>query len=583
MCNKKPCETRLRRRIAEERRREQMMTAEDVYRHIAAGRIASATGNLLFHTPPSAFAGKLEALLQKVKHACKTETGDLPVHILGFLVELSIDLGSFLPRWVLLKALGNDAIARAAQRTLTALAELTETPARAAEELRGRLRAQTIARLKAEGIADDATARATADHLMGDSLCDYAHNVAAELRSSNLINVAGARFLGRTGTQLGNDYAAFLQHMIRLGGSFVTTNPVLIKLAWDTDPEFWNRRVDELISSRYTAAELEALSKGSNTELNAAVTTINSLVTMAVVEENCRLLRHIFLVTEGQEGYVSLQVNPTNHDEADLMVSEAEALYADLEQRLGGVPNVVFKLPATAAGRSAAQKLTSRGIGVTVTVSFSVFQATGFAKVLSEGEALVCYIALMNGRLAYPVRDELRTDYAQRGVQAARWAGVEVARKAYRMLYGAKEDGGMGVDPERVKLLVASLRVYDDWIPDMTELWGVPVITVFPNVRRQFDRRKRDFVGASVLNTTPPEAMDVLSRSEIFRQAWWTPGDPEKWKPKRMPTLEPEDSEALAAWPPVANTLGQFIDLYEQMGEMVKTRITHLAPLLKNC
>jgi hypothetical protein len=51
------------------------------------------------------------------------------------------------------------------------------------------------------------------------------------------------------------------------------------------------------------------------------------------------------------------------------------------------------------------------------------------------------------------------------------------------------------------------------------------------------------------------------------------PGDPEQYKPKRELTLEPKDSEALVKWPPVANTLGEFIDLYEKMGQMVKERI----------
>jgi hypothetical protein len=67
--------------------------------------------------------------------------------------------------------------------------------------------------------------------------------------------------------------------------------------------------------------------------------------------------------------------------------------------------------------------------------------------------------------------------------------------------------------------------------------------------------------------------LKVLLESEIFRQAWWVPGDPEQYRPKRVLTLETKDSEALLKWPPVANTLGEFIDLYEKMGQMVKERI----------
>jgi len=497
-------------------------------------------------------------------------------HILDFLVNFSIGLRSFLPNWVLLKTLNADSIDVMSEKVVDTLAQLIRADRQAPVELADRLLEETIARLRAEGIGDENEARTMANRLMGDSLLDYVSNIVSELDSSNLIEAARARLRGATQTELGNDYAAFLQYVIWLGGSFVTTNPVLVKLAWDVNPELWNKRVDDLILSKYAPGELKKLLSNQQTELDKAVTMINSMVTMAVVEENCRLLRDIFLVTEGSEGYVSLQVNPKNHDVSEQMVAEARELYAYLEQRLGGVPNVVFKLPATAAGKSAAETLTSEGIGVTITVAFSVFQAFGFAEVLNRGNMLVTYLALMNGRMAFPVRDEMKEKGIEGGVEAARLAGVEVARKAYRRLYESQDRGGMAVDPKRVRLLTASLRIYDDWIPDISELWGCPVITIFPNVRRKYDGHRRRFEGKAVLGTTPNKEMKILFESEIFRQAWWVPGDSEEYKPKRVLTLEPQDADALAKWPPVANTLGQFIDLYEDMGEMVRERIKHI-------
>jgi transaldolase len=365
--------------------------------------------------------------------------------------------------------------------------------------------------------------------------------------------------------------------MIWLGGSFVTTNPVLIKVAWDTDAKRWNDRVDGLIRSRYGAEEIAELLQDKGQRLQKAVTAINSLVTMSVVEENCRLLRDIFLLTEGTEGYVSLQVNPKNHDDADLMVAEAKGIYEDLRTRLEGIPNVVFKLPATSAGLRAAEKLTGEAIGVTITVSFSVFQAFEFAKVLSRGEALVCYIALMNGRMAFPVRDEMKRLGVVKGEEAARWAGVEVARKSYHRLYDPEDQGGLGIDPSRVRLLIASLRIYDDWLPDISELWGSPVITFFPNVRRKYDSHSRELEGLSILNDTPSDDMETLMESEIFRQAWWLPGDPQDQSPTKVLTLAEADREDLVAWEPVAATLNQFVDLYDQMGQMVLERMAHLA------
>ena len=179
--------------------------------------------------------------------------------------------------------------------------------------------------------------------------------------------------------------------------------------------------------------------------------------------------------------------------------------------------------------------------------------------------------------MAFPVRDELKAMGTPGGERAARWAGVEVARKACSCIYDSPAEGGLGVDPARVKVMIASLRIYDDWIPDISELWGIPLITIFPNVRRTYDSHPRNYEGITLSRSTPTEEMHVLFESEIFRQAWWLPGDAEECKPQRVLSLAPDDAAALADWPPVAQTLGQFIDLYRQMGAMVVDRMRVLA------
>lgn len=570
-------ETDLRARIAAERERELHLPADGVYQRIAAGDILRATGKLLFHTPPAQFPAVLKTILDAILDLYPGADDVLRRHMLEFLVKLGIDLRSFLPNWHLTQELSPGAIVEAADRVLKLLSQLERWDGPPRDALLNALRQETRARLKAEGISDAGELEEMVCRLVGDSLSHYVVMIGEEINRSNLIEVARARFRGDTITQLGNDYAAFLQYAVWLGASFVTTNPVLVKIAWDTDPDFWNQRVDELILSRYTPARLRELLAGPTDELTRAVTAINSLVTMAVVEENCRLLRDIFLVTEGREGYVSLQVNPKNHRDAEVMIREALELYAGLQERLGGVPNVVFKLPATAAGKTAAEALTARGIGVNITVNFSVFQEVGFGQVLQRGHALAAYLALMNGRMATPVRDEMKEKGVPGGVEAARWAGVEVARKAFHRLYDPPSAGGLGIDVGRVKLLIASLRIYEDWFPDISELWGCPVMTIFPNVRRAYDAHPRPFDGQAVLRETPADVLQTLLQSEIFRQAWWMPGDAEEHRPARVLTLEPADAEALAQWPPMAQTLGQFIQLYDQMGEMVLGRMRRLA------
>jgi transaldolase len=298
---------------------------------------------------------------------------------------------------------------------------------------------------------------------------------------------------------------------------------------------------------------------------------------MMVVEHNCILLRDIFLATEGERGYVSLQVNPKNHFDGDEMVREVMSLYEELEDRLQGIPNVVFKLPATSAGLLAAGKLTQEGIGVTITVNFSVFQTLEFARVIASGNAPVSFIALMNGRVAYPIRDELADKGIEGGAEAAQRAGVEVARKSYRLMYVPESEGGMGINPGKVRLLIASLRNYDGWIPDISELWGCPVITIFPDIRRAFDERKREFRPYTIKEKTPDDALSILRSSEIFRQAWWVECDSVDYRPERKLSLDENESGALLEWPSVRNTLGQFISLYEEMGEKVKARMQKCA------
>ena len=213
---------------------------------------------------------------------------------------------------------------------------------------------------------------------------------------------------------------------------------------------------------------------------------------------------------------------------------------------------------------------------MTITVWFSVFQALSFAEVLSCGCALISYIALMNGRMAFPVRDELEAMGIPGSRDAARWAGVEVARKAHRALFDLPKRGGSNADPNRVKLLIASLRDYDDWLPDISELWGCQVITFFPDVRRKYDAHPRDFHEDAVFRNTPPDSLAVLMKSEIFKQAWWIPRDGEDARPGELLSLSVKDRSALLKWPPVAQTLGQFVEKYEEMGRKIGSRMDYL-------
>lgn len=545
-----------------------------IFERVKNGDVTEAANQVLFRVDPAQRAQVVESLEQDLPKLFAQASKDQKRTILSFAVKLSLDFGSFLPAWRTGVLEAPMELARRLQALTTMLAEQDTA---VAEDVHGELREDLLTRLGAEKVSDPEEAASIADRTMKSSLAEYIESMWEEYAVSNMRRAAEAHFKGETATTLGNDYAAFLDHALRVGASSQTTNPVLIKLAWDADKTFWDDRVDKIILDEYDRATIAETLESSESERDSMVRHINTLVTTAVVEQNCRMLRDIFLITDGLDGYVNVQVSPDNYGDADAMVTQAVAVYESLWNRLGGIPNAVIKLPATPAGKIAAGRLTKRSIGVTMTLTFSMFQAVELGEVLSQGSALASNIAVMNGRLAYPVRDELSEKGVEGGVEAAQWAGVAVARRVYRRLYDPVGKGGMGLDHKHIRLLIASLRIYGDWLPDISEVWGVPCITVFPNVRRAFDSHPREMKGDSVTEETPPEAIQTMFASELFCQAWWTPEDGEEGKPATPLSLAPKDAEAVASWTPVRQTLDQFIDVYLTMNQMILGRLEHLA------
>jgi transaldolase len=79
------------------------------------------------------------------------------------------------------------------------------------------------------------------------------------------------------------------------------------------------------------------------------------------------VLRPVWEATGGRDGYVSLEVSPHLARDTDGSVAEARRLWRELDR-----PNVMVKVPGTAAGLPAIERLTAEGINVNVTLLFSV-------------------------------------------------------------------------------------------------------------------------------------------------------------------------------------------------------------------
>lgn len=541
-----------------ERRRRyfEQISPIDLIKTIDKGEIPSVIHGLLFYASPRKFLELMNGIREKA-------TANR--NIMMFLTEITIDIQSFLPKWNLRNSifhkdiLDDETIGKEVIQNYNLIEAYSKSNTNLRDGIIAYLRIQEGLRLRAEGMADDELSKEV-DRLVGNSLSGYIYNAVETMKQSNLPSLVVPED-STDHTELGNDYAQFLWHAMRLGVSFVTTNPVLVKLAWDNTPEVWNNRVIMMLKEHLL----------SRTDSDKVAILVTEGLTREIVLENAMLLRGIFLLSEGRYGYVNLQVNPENHNDTEAMVMEARRHYEHLEIIFGGVPNVVFKLPGTMAGLKAAELLTKDGIGVTITINFSLFQSQSFAEIINKGHALVSYLVIMNGRLAYPVRDELVARNINGGLEAAQWSAVAVTKKLHRYLYTSKSDKGLGLDPKKVRILVASLRNYEDFFPDISETFGVPAITIFPDIRRQFDSKKRNISPGAISESMQDSYLEILANSETFKQAYHLPDDGDKFRPLRPLTLEQE--EAVLSWIPVKNTLEQFRHSYNQTTCRIKSMI----------
>ena len=104
---------------------------------------------------------------------------------------------------------------------------------------------------------------------------------------------------------------------------------------------------------------------GASPELSAW--ELFELVETDDVRAACDIFRTVHEKSKGVDGYVSIEVSPGAAHSIDDTIAEARRLWAVVER-----PNVMIKVPGTAAGAAAARRLLADGINVNITLLFSV-------------------------------------------------------------------------------------------------------------------------------------------------------------------------------------------------------------------
>jgi transaldolase len=273
------------------------------------------------------------------------------------------------------------------------------------------------------------------------------------------------RTIAETDTDIWNDSCAVdeLEYALSFGAVGATANPTIVVDVWRKDRAFWRDRLGALAEERPTA-------------------TVSDLA-WAVVEDmsvrGARMLGPVFEAQGGRQGRLSVQTSPLLFRSPVEMVDQAVQFAAI-------APNIIVKLPATAAGIVAIEEATYRGISVNVTVSVTVAQAVAAAEAIErglrrrDGEGLPTdrmgpVVTLMMGRIEDWLRVVVERDGLTVDPTALPWTGVAVFKNAYRLF---RERG------YRARLLGAAIRHHYHW----SELIGGDVVITMPSAwQRRFN------------------------------------------------------------------------------------------------
>jgi transaldolase len=335
-----------------------------------------------------------------------------------------------------------------------------------------------------------------------------------------------------TPTCLWNDSASIeeLSYSIEHGAVGATCNPVIVLDVLKREMGLWKDRIRQLIREMPAATE--------------------SQIGWKLVEEisvrAAELLRPAFEQHRGRNGRLSIQTDPRFYRDKTVLVQQA-VHFSQL------APNIIVKLPATAAGISAMEEATYRGVCINATVSFSMPQCIAVAEAVERGLArreregkplgpLGAVCTIMVGRLD----DWLKIMAERKGIAfdpgTLDWAGVAVFKRTYALFM---ERG------YRVRLLSAAFRNHYHW----SELIGGDVV-ISPPYKWQVQFNASDVaVVPRIDDPVDSRILSDLKKLDDFRRAY---------QPDGLTVAE------FDSFPPTVRTLRQFIAACHDLEKLVR-------------
>lgn len=231
-------------------------------------------------------------------------------------------------------------------------------------------------------------------------------------------------------------------------------------------------------------------------ELAAAGKTVDESVfalTTRDVRDACDIMRPVFDATGGEDGRVSIEVDPRLAHDTARTVAEAKQLAAAVDR-----PNVLIKIPATVEGLPAISQVLAEGISVNVTLIFSLdrYRAvmnaflTGLEQAREKGVDLAgirsvasFFVSRVDAEVDKRL-DALGTDEAKALRGRAGIANARLAYQAYEQVFSTPRWASLeSAGAHRQRPLWASTGVKDPAYPDtmyVTELVAPGTVNTMP-------------------------------------------------------------------------------------------------------
>jgi transaldolase len=238
----------------------------------------------------------------------------------------------------------------------------------------------------------------------------------------------------------------------------------------------------------------------------------------------CDVLAPVYESTNGQDGRVSIEVDPRIAHQTERTTAEAKALWWLVDR-----PNVMIKIPATVAGLPSITAATAAGVSVNVTLIFSIqrYRAVMEAYLLGLEQAKAAGVELSTIRSVASFfvsrvdtevdkrLDKLGTDEAAALRGKAGIANARLAYEAFEQTFaGARWDSLAASGANLQRPLWASTGVKDPAYDDtmyVTELVAPHTVNTMPEATLNAVADHGKIAGPTA-NTGYDQARDVFAR-----------------------------------------------------------------------